>query len=300
MVLFLYYIKFILEKKLKFQNVNKYFEKIVIWYYQIFPSKKIGIDVKKKEERKIIISLTTIPKRIDSVWITIESLLRQNYKPDKIILWLAENEFTGVELPEKLQRQIKRGISIRFCEDLKSYKKFYFAMREYPDSYVVTVDDDMIYAENMLKKMLKEYKYHKRCVIGNRCHLIRKKDGEILPYKRWMQYENRFKYNSEPQYANFFTGCGGVLFPVFLLDKRIFQKDVFMMIAPTADDVWLNFICWVSGVKIKNTKGILGYLIYIEETYRNGLARENVIKRKNDMQIKAVMEYLNINIDDYL
>ena len=70
------------------------------WFYNVFvrkwyvkhPSKRSGI-VKKSRQQKVVVSLTSYPKRIGTVWITIETLLRQNVKPDVIILWLAKSQF---------------------------------------------------------------------------------------------------------------------------------------------------------------------------------------------------------------
>ena len=280
-------------------KTDQYFEKFIVKYYNLLPGKKSGVR-NYKAKRKVIVSLTTIPSRIDKVWITIESLLRQVYQPDQIILWLAEEEFAAVKLPEQLIKQVKRGLEIRYCENLKSYKKFYYTMKEYPNAYVVTVDDDVIYAETMLKELVNTYRENPKSVICHRSHLIRKRSLGCVPYDSWIKYENREHIRYEAAYANFFTGCAGIFFPVFLLDKRVLDKEVFMKLAPTADDVWLNFICWVSNLRIKNTEGILGNLIYISDFSGNGLAVQNVIKKKNDGQIKAVLEYLKIDINDYI
>ena len=70
---------------------DKILERIISLFYKI-PHFKTGI-LHKVEERPVIISLTTIPSRVDKVWLTTESLLRQSRKPDKVLLWLAENEF---------------------------------------------------------------------------------------------------------------------------------------------------------------------------------------------------------------
>lgn len=299
MVTVLYYINYILDKYIKREQRNLFLEKVITWYYQVVPGRSI---VSRKRNRQLIVSLTTIPSRIDTVWVTIESLLRQKCLPDRIILWIAENEFKEVRFPARLLAQTGRGLEIRRCENLRSYKKFYYTMLENPDSYVVTVDDDVIYAESMLEEMVKTYKKNPGCVICNRSHMIRVHHGQISLYRKWKIFEDRSREErkQKPSYSNFFVGCGGTLFPVFLLDRRLFQKEVFMDIAPTGDDIWLNFICWVSQVKVKSTEGILGHIIFMEEKSKKGLLLQNVGKRKNDTQIKAVLEYLQIKVDDYV
>lgn len=276
-----------------------YLKKVIVKYYAFFPTNRMGIK-KRGGKRELIISLTTIPSRIENVWITIESLLRQTYRPDKIILWLAKDEFDGIELPFMLKRQMNRGLTIRYCDNLRSYKKFYYAVKDNPRAYVITVDDDLIYSEKMVEVLVKSYKKNPGCVICNRSNLMKVRNNKLLPYNNWDLYEKRSKIMKEPSYYNFFTSGGGTLFPFFLMDNRLLEKEAFMKLAPMADDVWLNFIAWVSRVKTKNTENGLGFLIHIPDSAQKGLYMQNVLKNQNDIQIKEVIEYLSININDYL
>ena len=295
-----YFAKYCMEKMQGTKLQDDYLEKLVVSYYRLAKCRRTGINRKYPRKRKVIISMTSIPSRIDKVWITMESLLRQTYKPDKILLWLARDEFQNVKLPYKLMEQTNRGIEIRYCENLKSYKKFYFTAKEYPNDYIIVVDDDVIYAENMLMELIQTYGKNKGCVICHRSHYINVQHGKLRPYNRWIDYHKRNDLIREPTYYNFFTGCGGILFPMFLMDRKVLDKDAYMKLAPSADDVWLNLCSWISGLKIKNTEGILGNTIVIESSSSKGLAQRNVGQGKNDQQIKQVLEYLNININDYL
>lgn len=279
---------------------DSFFESLIARYYRAFKSRKGGISTKNKRSRKLTVSLTSIPSRIDKLWITIESLLRQTYKPDRIILWLAEDEFQDVKLPEKLEQQKKRGLQVRYCEDLRSYKKFYDAVLEYPDDYIVTVDDDIIYAEDMLEILVKTYRNNPGSIVCHRSHYIVKRRGELRPYNEWITYNDREKNVDTHSFYNFFTSGAGTLFPVFRLRREILRKDAFMELAPYADDVWLNFCAWISGVKTVNTKGILGHIITIKSSSDNGLARANVFYKRNDEQIRRVLDYLKIDINKYL
>jgi RimJ/RimL family protein N-acetyltransferase len=114
------------------------------WYYNIWIKKcyeknnlkSIGINTTPRRE-KIIVSLTSYPKRIETTWLAIETLLRQTVKPDKIILWLADTQFESLEkIPRELREQQKRGLTIRFCDDLKSHKKYFYTMQEYKNKKV--------------------------------------------------------------------------------------------------------------------------------------------------------------------
>lgn len=304
MVTILYHIKSFFGRfyNLEYMNqMDRLLVKLIAVYYVLFPRKGSGIRGHgDRSRRKVIVSLTTIPDRIGKVWITIESLLRQTYQPDEIVLWLAEDEFSDRELPEKVRGQMKRGLTVRYCENLKSYKKFYHTMRENPGAYVITADDDIVYAETMVRTLLRTYWENPRNIICSRSHFIKKRGMGCAPYDSWAKYEERGKAGYGASHANFFTSGAGVLFPVFLLDKRVLSKEIFMRLAPTADDVWLNFICWISGIKVKNAEGVLGNLIYINDFSGNGLALENVVRRKNDSQIRAVLDYFKIDVNDYI
>ncbi len=62
------------------------------------------------ENLRIIVSLTTYGKRINTVHLTIKTLLNQTYTFDKIILWLAEDEFTLDTIPQELKELQKKEV----------------------------------------------------------------------------------------------------------------------------------------------------------------------------------------------
>ena len=113
--------------------------------FSVLSSGKPGIESVTGDFPEIIISLTTYSLRIHNVYIALESLLNQTIKPNRIILWLAEEEFNEANLPISVLRLKERGVEIRFCEDYKSYKKLIPTLREFPEAIIITVDDDVIY-----------------------------------------------------------------------------------------------------------------------------------------------------------
>lgn len=295
-----YRLKYCLRKLFGIQTDDSFYEKLITWYYKIFKDNKAGIKLESKRKRKLIISMTSIPSRIDKSWITIESLLRQTYKPDKIILWLAEDEFRNVILPERLKKQQKRGLQIRYCGNLRSYKKYYYAAREYPDDYVAVVDDDIIYTEDMLKILIKTYRKSPGDIVCHRSHYIQKHGTRLRPYNEWIHYEERRHIGEIHSFQNFFTSGAGTLLPMFRLSREVLNQEAFMGLVPYADDVWLNFCAWKSGIKTVNTRGICGHIITIESSSNRGLSRVNVTYGKNDEQIEQVLKYLQIDINHYL
>ena len=68
---------------------------------------KIKIDSlslnKEFRDFKLVFTLTSFPDRIDTVQYTLRTLFSQSMKPDRVILWLAEDEFKGFEMPESIK-----------------------------------------------------------------------------------------------------------------------------------------------------------------------------------------------------
>lgn len=91
------------------------------------------------------ISLTTFGKRIQDVFLAIESIGFQSLKAGRVVLWLAEDEFQDSRLPLSLNRLVERGLTVNYYEDIKQYKKLIPSLKSYPNDIIITIDDDMLY-----------------------------------------------------------------------------------------------------------------------------------------------------------
>src|SRR5699024_2660656 len=197
--------------------------------YQLTPS--------TDKDKRIIVSLTSFPARIKKVWIVIECLLRQTYPPDKIILWLAKEQFEGRNtLPNNLLDLEKRGLEIVFCdEDLRSHKKYYYAIKKFSKDILITVDDDLIYPTILISRLLDLHKKHPGTICCDRAHRITKEGSNLKSYTEW---ETLHKAEG-PSFKLFFTSGGGTLFPPGALSKEALNKKIFMVHCKYADDIWL-------------------------------------------------------------
>lgn len=246
--------------------------------------------LKKTDKVKdlIIVSLTSFPARISRLWLTIETILRQTHKPDKIILWLSRNQFSDTNsLPNSLLRLQKRGLEIRFCnEDLRSHKKYFYAIKEFPNDVIITVDDDVFYNSNLIENLIKLYEKFPKCVCCNFCTEIKVLDNKIQPYLKWDNY-----YISElPDFKIFPVGKGGILYPPTALDSNVINSDIFMAKCVFADDIWLNIMTKMAGnmvVKSNYNSQFLPIMNYKDIT----LAEINVNEGLNDKQLIDVRNY---------
>lgn len=151
--------------------------------HEDFCSQPIGVTEQSPE---VIISLTSYPARMKTTWLAVESLLRQDTKPTRVVLNLFEGEFPERKLPATIERQIARGLEINWCpENLKVYLKIIPTIQKYPEALVVATDDDIIYPSNLLTDLLEGYKKHPECIIAKTTRRIIVNKSKVLPVPYW-------------------------------------------------------------------------------------------------------------------
>ena len=105
------------------------------------------------------IGITSWKKRIDTVYKTIDTLLKN--KGFKIILTLSEEEFPQKEkeLPFEIVKYKNEGqIEILWIyKNYRSFKKILFGMDKYRTLPFITADDDGLYPTNYCEKLYKVY-----------------------------------------------------------------------------------------------------------------------------------------------
>ena len=222
--------------------------------------------------KNIIVSLTSYPLRIKYVHLTIKSLLNQTIKPKKIILWLAESDFPrrNKNLPKNLLSLHDRIFKIDYYElDIKSYKKLIPTLEKYPNNIIITVDDDIIYKNNTIEKLYKNYLKYPKDIQAHRITKFILKSGEfkIIP--------GGYDYYKSSSFLNKLTGVGGVLYPPKCFYKDILKKDLFMKLAPTNDDQWFWVQAILNNVKVRVIDEPNLKLKYIKHTQNVALTKVN-------------------------
>ena len=82
--------------------------------------------------KPIIVSVTSYPARINEVVLAIRTMYRQTRLPDKVILWLGEENFPNkfADLPKELLQLVsEKNLEIRWCEDIGPHTKYFYAFR---------------------------------------------------------------------------------------------------------------------------------------------------------------------------
>ena len=176
---------------------------------------------------KLLVSLTSYPARMNTIHLCLDSLYKQSLKADKILLWLAKEQFPQkeVDLPSRLTEDVKAGkLEIRWCDDIGSHKKYFYAMQEYPHDIIVTVDDDIIYEPDALKTLYSSYEKFPHAISAHRCSLLLFDDsGNLLPCSRWvLPYEDLV---GTPSHQLMPIGSRGILYPPGLFGEAAFEKN---------------------------------------------------------------------------
>lgn len=243
----------------------------------------------REVEKDLIISLTSFPARINNVWMVIETLKRQTVLPEKIILWLSKEQFpNNDDIPDSLKQQVDSLFEIRMVdENLRSHKKYFYTISEYPDKNFITCDDDVFYDPNMIRRLVETSRSYSGSIIANHTHKIAyNREGEISSYANFVEEVTPLSSKNLIQ-----IGIGGVLYPSHSLHELVIKKDIFMKLTPLADDIWLNAMARLKGTLVVQSYRDLLTLPITDDS--PSLSSENIGKNNmNDIQINDLRQWL--------
>ena len=243
------------------------------------------IDKPKRKCENVIVSLTSYPARIEDVWMTISCLLRQTYLPYKIILWLSKEQFENVDIPQSLLVLLSDTFEIKYVDgDLRSHKKYYYAFRIFHDKIVITVDDDIIYASDMVESLIKAHERYPNDVLCRYAKNIGRSDLENLTaYRQW-------KGASALNNGDIFFGSGGgTLFQPSKMIDEVTNIITAQQLTPLADDIWLNAMARLSNQRIRLITNEL--YLFFDKDESTSLSHSNVGESQNDVQLRNIIEY---------
>ncbi len=264
---------------------------LYVAWITILPKKPL-LKVDSSAHPHIVVTLTSYGRRVEATVVhVLKSLLLQSHRPDRIILWLDNVNFSSENLPLKLARFCnKYGVEVRFCDDIRSYKKLVPTLELCPNDILVTVDDDLVYKRGFLKSLYEAHLKTPSQILCTLAHCPRVKDGQFLPYRKWEQ--NITKMGDKPIFP---LGGAGTLYPPKSLYKDVSNRELFMALAPQADDIWFWSMAVMAGTKHRLVD--YGYSFYqIDLLYQklhsdSSLMASNLHRDSNDVQIKNLMEH---------
>lgn len=293
--------------RINYMHMKNYIRVAIRWCYQFVRPKpsyyhkisELGIAPEERNER-LIVSLTSFPARIKTVRYTIESIMLQTKKPNMIVLWLGSDKFPNQEkdLPKSLLRLKPFGLTIKWCKDIRSYTKLIPSLETFPNDIIVTVDDDVWYPPEWLERLFNSYLSEPNIIHAHRCLRVTSDHGAIDKYVNW-KFQNFAP--QAPSYLWHFTGTGGVLYPPHCFHKDICNREKFLRMAPSVDDIWF----WAMAVLQRTKCKIVDFNIFDFEgvfIVNNISLWTNNVFDKNDEALALIMteypELKNLILDE--
>ena len=254
-----------------------------------------GLNLEEERNPKIIVSLTSYGKRLKSVYLTVLSLMTQTLKADKIVLYVAKDSVQFID--NKLRRLQDKGLTIvEGVENIRVHKKYYYAMQEYSNDLLITVDDDVMYDDVFIESLYASYCQYPDAVSYRRVHRMIQKDKVILPYNEW---DSNAKSVIEPSFALFGTSVGGEIYPPHCMDERILDIELCKKLAYYQDDLWMKYMQLLAGTKVKYVEGKCANVLTIPNSQTLNCNTLNCQGGWNDVYIEKLSEYFKINLADY-
>lgn len=218
-----------------------------LYFFLTKRNKDYALGTSFHDGKQVVVSLTSFPKRIPTLHLVIECLLRQTVKPDKIVLYLTRSQVSSIDsLPSSLLDLCNRGLEIVLCPDeIRSHTKYFYAMQQFPEDIVITVDDDLFYRSDLVESLLKNHETHPNAIIANWTK-------EIIPGKtRYTEWpDNHIPHLPHENRNQLVLGVSGVLYPPHSLDEDVFNVEKIINLSLTADDVWLTAMARKKGTPI--------------------------------------------------
>lgn len=272
-------------------------EQRIHWFREkSMTTKEMGVSEERLCDHEVVVSLTSFGKRIYDVHLAIESIMQGTVKPNRIVLWLSEEDFKGKPLPRTLEMQKARGLQVEFCEDIRSYNKLIPSLKQFPEACIITIDDDAIYGYDLVERFVTAHIENPNAVCACRMHKVKlAEDGKPLSYLDWDWCVEEYGKDSVLLFP---TGVGGVLYPPHCFFQEMLNQEMFMELCPYADDVWFYAMRLLSRTPIVQvfTGKPFGYYTELPSMNEEALSKENtnVANCRNDVQLKAVMNEYNL------
>jgi|HubBroStandDraft_2_1064218.scaffolds.fasta_scaffold00027_15 hypothetical protein len=227
-----------------------------------------------------VVSLTSYGKRIDTVYLTIESIACGSLLPSELILWLDEGP-RYQSLPSTLGRLKDRGMTVRLCKNYGPHKKYY----PYVDAHekfvgpLVTADDDILYPNDWLKSLMDAFEQDPEVVNGFRARVMSFEGDRLAPYMQWSLCSS-----TKASWRHLLNGASGVIYPPRLLEAVKRAGPEFVQCCPKADDIWLHANALRAGFKVRQIRPQAIHFPMIPGSQETALYFDNA-DTGNDVQI---------------
>lgn len=247
-------------------------------------------------KQKIIISMTTIPQRIERLKTNIQSILNQSQKFDKLIINIDDNLSKNDYEFYKYLKTIDKRIIINKCEHKwRSCNKLLPTLKKYPNDIIITVDDDVYYPEHCFKYLIEQYNKTPDCIIAHEINpLLINKDFNYIDFIN--EYDIKLM---QKEWGKYLSNC--CLFPPHVFDNTdLYDYDKMMKCTNgTHDELWFWVNSTLNGVMCVGLNYVFSFAPEIIKPYEED---EYALNKINSVQetINGYMKNINEMYGDRL
>jgi hypothetical protein len=195
----------------------------------------------------------------------------------------------GGFVPAAIEDLTKKGLKIFIKEDdLFVYNKIVHALRENPEKTIITADDDILYPDYLLYRLIQKSQEYPQHIVCFRGHFLSfDKHEKLRPYKKILHSRVNDAKRATPSLCLLPTGVSGVLYPPHSLDEIATDQEQFMQLSPHSDDIWLKIASLKKGTLCVLAERRNLHFPGIPETQETSLASINIGGKENDRQLQA-------------
>ncbi len=205
-------------------------------------------------------------------------------KPSKIVLTLyKKNEIFLTKYLKDLI--IKKKLELIISDfALKSHNKYFEVMKKYRDYAIITIDDDIVYPNDLIETLYNSYVKNPNCIHARFVHKIMTENNKVLPYAQWIK---KYTFELNPSSFLFPITGGGTLFPPNILNISDFNIDeIYKFI--DVEDIYIKYLSRRRYIKI----------VWVPNNF--SLGSKQIISKK--AQRKSFKSYIMLEkyIEEYL
>lgn len=199
---------------------------------------------KRQKANGVYISLTSMPKRLESLKITLKSLLDQTFQPEKIFLNLTEESYLQASWIEKLRMNTSL-IDVHIVDkDLGPATKLLPTLQRVPKtSSIIVVDDDQIYPKRLVETYWRQSKILPASVL---CMVGWKTPATLNHVDRQLIFGAAYRLVlgkcpvREPTEVDIIQGASSYLVKPTFFDDAVMDYSRAPQAAFFVDDIWFS------------------------------------------------------------
>lgn len=219
-------------------------------------------------DKKIILSMTTIPCRQGRLSENIPSILMQTYVFDVLLINVDDN-LTDEEYQwyNDFAKQDERIIINKSEAKWRSCNKLLPALKLYSDDIIITIDDDIYYPKDSIKELVEQYEKTPDCIIAHEVQPILINDNKI-------SYLNGLDVKlKQVEWGKYMSNCA--LYPPHSFDGTdLFNYDKMMYYTNGVhDELWFWLNSTLNKVKVIGLNFIRTFSTDIKTPWQEGEVR---------------------------